>query len=77
LAAASISWTKEAPSKTSKGSSSKLLDFEGFKDPRYLVLGIGSFVASLGLYVPYYYIGSSSPAPNRAGTLWFFSANYQ
>ncbi|KAI1580089.1 AraJ Arabinose efflux permease [Pyrenophora tritici-repentis] len=30
----------------------------GFKDPRYLTLAIRSSVASLGLYVPYYYIES-------------------
>ena len=34
-----------------------LLDFRGFLDARYTVLAIGSFVASLGLYIPYYYIG--------------------
>lgn len=34
-----------------------LFDFAGYKDPRYLVLAIGCFTASLGLYVPYYYVG--------------------
>ena len=67
-AAVCISWTREVPGKTSKLSGSKLLDFQGFKDPRYLVLGIGSFVASLGLYVPYYYVGESSPATSSTIT---------
>lgn len=57
LAAICMSRTKQASKKTPVGLSSKLLDFQGFKDPRYLTLAIGSFVASLGLYVPYYYIG--------------------
>ncbi|SMQ51434.1 unnamed protein product [Zymoseptoria tritici ST99CH_3D7] len=35
-----------------------LFDFAGYRDPRYLVLAIGCFTASLGLYVPYYYIES-------------------
>lgn len=64
LAAVCISWTGEVPAKASKLSGSNLLDFQGFKDPRYLVLGVGSFVASLGLYVPYYYIGQWIPTPN-------------
>lgn len=57
LAAICISWTKESPKKTPTAPKSNLFDFNGFKDPRYLALGIGSFVASLGLYVPYYYVG--------------------
>lgn len=52
-----VSWTKEPPKKNVKALASNLFDFNGFKDPRYLILAIGSFVASLGLYVPYYYIG--------------------
>ena len=52
-----ISRTKKVPKKTEIGLNSNLLDFQGFKDPKYLVLASGSFVASLGLYVPYYYVG--------------------
>lgn len=33
-----------------------LLDYGGYKDIRYATLSIGTFVFSLGLYVPYYYI---------------------
>ncbi|KAL1639397.1 hypothetical protein SLS58_007978 [Diplodia intermedia] len=63
LAAMCISRTKRAPKKAPAAaqtavSNGSLLDFNGFKDPRYLALAIGSFVASLGLYVPYYYIES-------------------
>lgn len=38
-------------------SATDLLDLHGFKDKRYSTLAIGTFLASLGLYVPYYYIG--------------------
>ncbi|EKM51453.1 uncharacterized protein PHACADRAFT_166015 [Phanerochaete carnosa HHB-10118-sp] len=34
----------------------QLVDFGGFKDPRYLTLAIGSVLVNLGLYSPYYYI---------------------
>ena len=34
-----------------------LVDFDGFKDPRYYVLAIGSFLVNLGLYIPYFYVG--------------------
>lgn len=37
-------------------SVSAILDFRGFREPPYVVLAAGTFVASLGLYVPYYYI---------------------
>lgn len=58
LTAILISRTKPATKKAQAALSGNLLDFHGFKDPRYLTLAIGSFVASLGLYVPYYYIGA-------------------
>lgn len=59
LIAMAISRTKEQPKPMkAKAVVSKLLDFHGYKDPRYLVLSIGNFVATLGLYIPYYYIGS-------------------
>ncbi|KAH7050049.1 major facilitator superfamily domain-containing protein [Macrophomina phaseolina] len=58
LAAICISRTKHRPVKPQKTLGGNLLDFNGFKDPRYLILAIGSFVASLGLYVPYYYVES-------------------
>ena len=35
-----------------------LVDFDGFKDPRYYVLAMGTFIVNLGLYTPYYYIGT-------------------
>ena len=38
-------------------SAADLVDFRGFKDKRYLTLAVGTFLASLGLYIPYYYIG--------------------
>lgn len=38
-------------------SAADLIDIHGFKDKRYLTLAAGTFLASLGLYVPYYYIG--------------------
>lgn len=64
LAAICISRTKHQPVKPQKSLGGNLLDFNGFKDPRYLILAIGSFVASLGLYVPYYYVGQcSAPQP--------------
>ncbi|OJD29981.1 uncharacterized protein BKCO1_680003 [Diplodia corticola] len=47
----------QPPAKPTLAASS-LLDFRGYKDPRYLVLAIGNFVATLGVYVPNYYIGS-------------------
>lgn len=63
LIAMAISRTKEQPKPMkAKAVVSKLLDFHGYKDPRYLVLSIGNFVATLGLYIPYYYIGNSSCA---------------
>ncbi|KAB2571922.1 Aspyridones efflux protein apdF [Lasiodiplodia theobromae] len=58
LTAILISRTRPATKKAQAALSGNLLDFHGFKDPRYLTLAIGSFVASLGLYVPYYYIES-------------------
>ncbi|KAF4568336.1 hypothetical protein EYR40_010261 [Pleurotus pulmonarius] len=33
-----------------------LIDFGGFKDPRYSVLAVGCVLVNLGLYSPYYYI---------------------
>ncbi|CAI6337242.1 unnamed protein product [Periconia digitata] len=36
----------------------QLLDFRGFLDRRYSVLCVGSFIAMLGQFVPYYYISS-------------------
>ncbi|KAL1647066.1 hypothetical protein SLS58_002836 [Diplodia intermedia] len=48
---------EQPPAKAALAASS-LLDFRGYKDPRYLVLAIGNFVATLGVYVPNYYIGS-------------------
>ncbi|KAI1131720.1 major facilitator superfamily domain-containing protein [Nemania abortiva] len=36
----------------------ELLDFGGYRDLRYSVLAVGTFIGSLGLYVPYYYIES-------------------
>lgn len=63
LIAMAISRTKEQPKPMkAKAVVSNLLDFHGYKDPRYLVLSIGNFVATLGLYIPYYYIGNSSCA---------------
>ncbi|KAK7709578.1 hypothetical protein SLS57_008633 [Botryosphaeria dothidea] len=63
LIAMAISRTKEQPKPMkAKAVVSKLLDFHGYKDPRYLVLSIGNFVATLGLYIPYYYIGLGSYA---------------
>lgn len=44
-------------------STRQLVDFGGFKDPRYLTLAIGSVLVSLGLYSPYYYIGMSPCVP--------------
>lgn len=66
LAAILMSRTKETPSNTPtvRRSLATLLDFSGYKDPRYLVLAIGCFTASLGLYVPYYYIGKYYPLNN-------------
>ncbi|KAK0653681.1 Aspyridones efflux protein apdF [Lasiodiplodia hormozganensis] len=58
LVAMAVSRTKEAPKPPTTSIVSSLLDFNGYKDPRYLVLAIGNFVATLGLYVPNYYIGS-------------------
>ncbi|KAJ8514460.1 hypothetical protein ONZ45_g8006 [Pleurotus djamor] len=43
------------PPKPFKGVRS-LVDFGGFKDPRYSVLAIGCVLVNLGLYSPYYYI---------------------
>ncbi|KIJ50363.1 hypothetical protein M422DRAFT_224689 [Sphaerobolus stellatus SS14] len=37
-------------------AASQLVDFAGFKDPRYWTLAIGSVLVNLGLYSPYYYI---------------------
>ncbi len=37
--------------------ASDLVDFEGFKDARYWVLAVGSFLVNLGLYSPYFYVG--------------------
>ncbi|KAF2865909.1 major facilitator superfamily domain-containing protein [Massariosphaeria phaeospora] len=38
-----------------------LLDFRGFRDRRYSVLTFGAFIAMLGQFVPYYYIGKYRP----------------
>jgi MFS family permease len=59
LVAICISSDKRASKTTTRVVPRHLLDFNGFKDPRYIALAIGSFVANLGLYVPYYYIGGS------------------
>lgn len=37
-----------------------LLDYGGFLDIRYACLSAGAVISSLGIYVPFYYIGSSS-----------------
>lgn len=37
-----------------------LLDYRGFLDIRYACLSVGAVIASLGVYVPFYYIGTSS-----------------
>ncbi|KAL1617882.1 hypothetical protein SLS56_010804 [Neofusicoccum ribis] len=59
LISMAVSRTKEPPkAPTAKAVVNSLLDFKGYKDPRYLMLAIGNFVATLGLYIPYYYIGS-------------------
>lgn len=50
-----ISRAKHQPRKLE--SFSHLLDYSGYKDIRYTTLSVGTFVFSLGLYVPYYYIG--------------------
>lgn len=39
------------------GSFAELLDYRGFLDVRYACLSAGAVVASLGVYVPLYYIG--------------------
>lgn len=36
-----------------------LLDYRGFLDIRYSCLSAGAVIASLGVYVPFYYIGES------------------
>lgn len=36
---------------------SELVDLDGFKDPRYSVLLVGTFLVNLGLYIPYFYLG--------------------
>ncbi|KAI1161515.1 MFS general substrate transporter [Nemania serpens] len=36
----------------------ELLDFGGYRDLRYSLLAVGTFIGNLGLYVPYYYIES-------------------
>ncbi|EOD52688.1 putative monocarboxylate permease protein [Neofusicoccum parvum UCRNP2] len=59
LISMAVSRTKEPPkAPTAKAVVNSLLDFKGYKDPRYLMLAIGNFVATLGLYIPYYYIGN-------------------
>lgn len=40
-------------------SFAELLDYGGFLDVRYACLSAGAVVASLGVYVPLYYIGES------------------
>ena len=49
-------------------SAADLLDLHGFKDKRYLTLAVGTFLASLGLYVPYYYIGQYFESRHQAVT---------
>lgn len=44
------------PKKPMKNASD-LVDFSGFKDPRYSIFALGSVLVNLGLYTPYYYIG--------------------
>lgn len=41
-------------------SARELLDFNGFRDSRYTTMAVGAFIANLGLYIPYYYIGELS-----------------
>ena len=36
----------------------EVLDFGGYKDPRYTAIAVGGLVVNFGLYVPYYYIES-------------------
>lgn len=54
-AAMCLSRAKLPPKKLQ--SARELLDFNGFLDRRYTCMAVGAFVANLGLYVPYYYIG--------------------
>ncbi|KAF1960694.1 MFS general substrate transporter [Byssothecium circinans] len=51
-----VSDTK-APNNPTK-SLRRLFDFKGFLDRRYSVLVAGAFLAMLGQFVPYYYIGA-------------------
>lgn len=45
----------------------RLLDFKGFLDRRYTVLAVGAFVAMLGQFIPYYYVGMIYPLPFFTG----------
>lgn len=36
-----------------------IVDFNGFRDPRYSTLALANVVGNFGLYVPFYYLGMS------------------
>ncbi|TID25729.1 mfs general substrate transporter [Venturia nashicola] len=61
--------SRPEPRKREPFDMRKLLDFGGFKDPKYLVLSIGCFLANLGLYVPYYYLEPFMNSTKRSGSV--------
>ncbi|KAF2437727.1 MFS general substrate transporter [Karstenula rhodostoma CBS 690.94] len=62
IVAISISSTNM--SKQPSISWKRLVDLQGFRDSRYSVLAIGSFIAMLGQFIPYYYISTYVQATN-------------
>lgn len=59
--AMAISRPKQPPRKLK--SLTHLFDYKGFLDIRYSCLSAGAVVSSLGVYVPFYYIGRCLPNP--------------
>lgn len=55
--AIAIAICRPARPRTKLVSLRDLLDYRGFLDIRYTCLSAGAVIASLGIYVPFYYIG--------------------
>lgn len=51
-----LSTSKASGNLNRKGRASSLVDFGGFRDCRYTVLCVGMWFATLGLWIPAYYI---------------------
>lgn len=57
--AIAIAICRPARPRTKLVSLRHLLDYRGFLDIRYACLCAGAVISSLGVYVPFYYIGAS------------------